>query len=371
MNNTLKTVLWFTMSLALAFGFFHHLPVESPEDFERLHIFLFNLLSGGTIILYYTEGKKHTTLRTKLFFLIALCFALAAFIHYYRVTLVLPLVLAVITESIRVKKFGRCIPVTLFTSSEPINRKFHQASLLCLSLGLIISSFAILNSEFTHWFELEKLTLNTFFLGYSFPVSLISMSVIFSLMKKRSVSSKIAAILKEFSFWSINLGVIIFFLFILCGWFLPQVFISLALFFTVILIYVLFRQEGTQLQQKAFLVSGILFLVFTAISGIAYIFLEYSSYYQPEYSIPLMRLHAFTALYGWNLSGLIVIGRDPEFPIRLHSTKVLAMHWITVLILCPLGYFFPAIAIIAVVSYSWLLFIFLFKKGQIGEKIIE
>ncbi len=371
MNNTLKTILWFTMSIALAFGFFHHLPIERPQDFERLHIFLFNLLSGGTIILYYTEQKKQTTRRTGLFFLIALCFAIAAFMHYYLVTLLLPLVLASITEAVRIDRFGKFIPTALFTFNEPISRKFHQAALLCLSLGLVISSFAILNSQFTHWFALDKLTLNTFFLGYSFPVSLISMSVIFSLMKKQSVSSMSSAILKEFSFWSINLGVIIFFLFILCGWFLPQIFISIILFFTVTLIYYLFRHEGTQLQQKAFLVSGILFLVFTAVSGIAYIFLEYSSYYEPRYSIPLMRLHAFTALYGWNLSGLIVIGRDPEFPIRLHSTKVLVLHWTTVLILCPLGYFVPIIAIIAVITYSWLLFMFLFNKGQANEKILQ
>ncbi len=369
MDTPLKRILWLTMSLALAFGFFHHLPIAQPHNFERLHIFLFNLVSGGTIILYYTEKKSRTSFKTKLFFAIALCFAIAAFMEYYLITLLLPLILAAITELIRVERFGSLLPRALFTAKEPTSRKFHQASLLCLSLGLVISSFAILNSEFTHWFSLNKLTLNTFFLGYSFPVSLISMSVIFALMKKQNFSP-LSPLLKEFSFWSINLGVIIFFLFILCGWFLPQVFISLLLFATVSLIYYLFRKEGTKLQQKAFLVSGILFLVVTSISGIIYIFLEFSNYYEPQYSVPLIRLHAFTALYGWNLSGLIVIGREPDFPIRLHSKKVLMLHWLTVILLCPLGYFFPAIAVIAVISYSWLLFIFLFNSESVREKSI-
>ncbi len=354
------------MTSALGFGFFHHLIPPQQLNFERLHIFLFNLVSGGTIILYYTEGKKRMTLQTKMFFCISLFFALAAFMQWYLFTLFLPLILAGITESIRIECFGSVIPRALFSPVEPISKKFHQASLLCLSLGLIISSFAIVNSEFTHWLSLKRLTLDTFFLGYSFPVSLISMSVIFELMKKHLPPP--GPLLKEFSFWSINIGVIVFFLFILCGWFLPQVFISLFLFATVSLILYLFWKEGTRLQQKAFLVSGILFLVATSITGIIYIFLEFSSHYKPEYSVPLIRLHAFTSLYGWNLSGLSVISRHKDFPIQLHSLKVILLHWITVLLLCPVGYFYPAAAVAAVGCYCWLLFILFFKKKTLESE---
>lgn len=366
MNSILKTILWLVMTTALAFGFFHHLDI--PWNFERLHIFLFNLVSGGTILLYYSESKIEMSARTKAFFAIALFFAFAAFMEWYLLTLFLPLLLAVIVESIRIHTFGSLLPQALFLKNEPVSRKFHQAALLCLSLGLLISSFAILNSEFTHWFPLERLTLDTFFLGYSFPVSLISMSVIFGLMKRHLPPP--GPMLKEFSFWSINLGVIVFFLFILCGWFLPQVAIALFLFLTVSLILYLFWREGTALQQKSFLISGILFLVITSITGILYIFLEFSNYYEPQYSVPLIRLHAFTSLYGWNLSGLAVISRQRDFPIRLHSRKVILLHWLTVLLLCPLGYFLPTVAIVAVFCYSWLLFILFFNKGVVDVSLV-
>ncbi len=356
------------MTTALAFGFFHHIEALGDYNFERLHIFLFNLVSGGSILLYYTEGKGRVSLQLRFFFIVALFFALAAFLEWYVVTLFVPLLLAVLVESIRVKRFGSLLPAALFTRREPITRKFHQSALLCLSLGLLISSFAILNSEFTHWFDLKRLTLDTFFLGYSFPVSLISLSVIFAMMK-RHLPPPVPA-LKEFSFWSINLGVIIFFLFILCGLFLPQVFISFFLFLTVALILYIFWQEGTRLQQKSFLLSGILFLIVTSITGILYIFLEFSNYYEPEYSIPLIRLHAFTSLYGWNLSGLAVISRSSDFPIRLHSKNVLLLHWVTVLVLCPLGFFYPLPAIIAVVCYGRLLFILLFNEGVVDETML-
>ncbi|PID75280.1 MAG: hypothetical protein CSB23_04170 [Deltaproteobacteria bacterium] len=367
MSRIFKTTLWLLMTAALAFGFFHHLVPPQELNFERLHIFLFNLVSGGTLILFYTQGREKMSLEVRLFFVFSLSFALAAFCQWYLITLFLPLVLATIVEYIRVSSFGSLIPYALFSRNEPTSRKFHQAAVLCLSLGLLFSSFAILNSEFTHWFELEKLRLDTFFLGYSFPVSLISMSVIFGLMKEQLLPT---AALKEFSFWAINLGVIVFFLFILCGWFLPQVFISLFLFCSVGLILHLFWKEGNRLQQKAFLLSGILFLTVTSITGILYIFLEFSDYYDPRYSIPLIRLHAFTALYGWNLSGLVVISRHRDFPIQLHSSKVIVLHWLTVLLLCPLGFFYPPAALVATGCYCWLLFILFFKKGVVDGKIL-
>ena len=271
MNKQLKILLWVTMTIALACGFLHHLVPPATINFERLHIFLFNLVSGGTMLIHYTEGKPTLSLRGKLFYILSILFALCAFLQLYLPTLVIPLFLAIIVEQVRISHFGQILPFALFSRQEGTSRKFHQASLLCLSLGLIISTIAILNSEFGHWFHLESLTLDTFFLGFSFPLSLISMSVIFALMKAKS-GAKIK-LFKEFSFWSINLGVIIFFLFILAGWFLPQVAIAITLFATVALILFLYWQEGIRLQQKAFLTSGILFLLITSVSGIVYILL--------------------------------------------------------------------------------------------------
>ena len=57
MNYRLKIVFSFLMIIALVFGFVHiYYPLEH-YSFERLHIFLFNLCTGGTILLYYTRGQ--------------------------------------------------------------------------------------------------------------------------------------------------------------------------------------------------------------------------------------------------------------------------------------------------------------------------
>jgi len=356
------------MTTALACGFLHHLVPPALHNFERLHVFLFNLCSGGTLLLYFTEGDRPLSGRGRLFLVLAVAFALCAFQQWYLPAMVIPLILAALVERVRIDHFGSRFPRGLFSAREPVARKFHQAALLCLSLGLLFSSPVILNSVYLQWFTIEKLTLDTFFLGFSFPISLISMSVIFSLMKKEEL--RLTALLKEAAFWIINLGVIVFFLFILAGLFTSQVAIATLLFLTVACILYLYWHEGIQLQQKAFLTSGILFLLVTSITGIAYILLSFSSHYTPEISHPLLRLHAFTALYGWNISGLAVISRHGDFPLQLHSSKVIRLHWLTVLVLCPLGYFLPAMAVVAVVAYAWLLFHLFFNQGAVDKDLI-
>ena len=357
------------MTIALGCGFLHDLVAPEILNFERLHIFLFNLCSGGTLLIYYTEDKKQLSWRGQLFLGLALAFAFCAFIHWYIPAMIIPLVLATLIEQVRIRHFGNFLPIGLFSAKESVARKFHQSALLCLSLSLILSSPVILNSVFMHWFAIEKLQLNTFFLSFSFPISLISMSVIFSLMKNNSIH--ITEVLKEAAFWIINLGVIIFFLFILADYFILQVLIAIILFLTVAYIFYLYWHQGIRLQQKAFLTSGILFLLLTSISGISYILLSFSPYYVPEISQPLLRLHAFTALYGWNLSGMAVISRHADFPIQFHSQKVIFLHWLTVLVLCPLGYFLPFFAILAVLSYCWLLMILLFNQSGIDERLVS
>lgn len=369
MSRRFRTTLLITMTLALACGFMHHLVHPDELNFERLHIFLFNLCTGGTLLIYVTEGRDQLSTRGRMFFSLSLCFAFAAFMEWYAVTLIIPLVLAVMIEKVRVEHFGRILPTELFSLRENVSRKFHQASLLCLSIGLVISSPVILNDVYLKWITLEKLKLDTFFLGFSFPLSLISMSVIFALMDKEK--KLLIASLKESVFWTINLGVIVFFLFILGNWYLPQVAISMTLFGTVALILFLYYTEGRPLQQKTFLTSGICFLLFTSVTGIMYIFLAFSDGYDPEKTAPLLRTHAFTALYGWNLSGLAVISRLGDFPIRLHSRQFIILHWLTVAFLCPLGYFFPTVSIIAVISYWWLLRILLFNDGKIDRDLID
>lgn len=367
MSSRLKGVLLVMMTVALTCGFFHHLVSPAVINFERLHIFLFNLCSGGTLLIYFTEEQPALSRRGALFLLLAVTFAFCAFFQWYLPAMIIPLVLAALVDQVRVDHFGSRVPRALFSSQERVSRKFHQAALLCLSLGLLFSSPVILNSVYLQWWTIEKLKLDTFFLGFSFPISLISMSVIFTLMRKEAI--RLTAALKEAAFWIINLGVIVFFLFILAGLLKSQVAIATLLFFTVALILYLYWHEGIQLQQKAFLTSGILFLLVTSITGIAYILLTFTPYYTPAISHPLLRLHAFTALYGWNISGLVVISRHGDFPLQLHSSKVILLHWLTVLVLCPLGYFQPIFAILAVLAYGWLLVMLFFNQGAIDRNL--
>ena len=357
------------MTIALGCGFLHHLIPPDQLNFERLHIFLFNLCSGGTLLLYYTENRRELSARAKLFFVLSLSFAWCSFAGWYIPAMIIPLALAFIIEQVRIERFGSLLPRALFSPTEPVPRKFHQAALLCLSIGLTMSSPVILNDVYTHWLTIEKLKLDTFFLGFSFPISLISMSVIFSLMKQHEM--QVTMHIKEALFWTINLGVIVFFLFILARWFVPQVMIATTLFVAVTMVLYLYYHQGIRLQQKAFLTSGILFLLVTSITGIVYILFAFSAGYDPQKTLPLLRLHAFTALYGWNLSGLAVISRHGEFPIQLHSQKVIVLHWLTVLVLCPLGYFYPLFAVLAVIAYSWLLHTLLFNRGPIDERMMS
>ena len=81
------------------------------------------------------------------------------------------------------------------------------------------------------------------------------------------------------------------------------------------------------------------------------------------------RLHAFTALYGWNLSGLAVISRHGDFPLKLHSLRVILLHWLTVLVLCPLGYFVPGVAVLAVLAYGGLLVHLFFNQGTMDRQL--
>lgn len=357
------------MTIALGCGFLHHLIPPAEHNFERLHIFLFNLCSGGTLLVYYTENRRQLSKKARLFFLLSLSFALCSFIGWYIPAMIIPLALCVIIEQVRIAHFGFLVPYALFSAKEDVSRKFHQAALLCLSIGLALSSPVIMNDIYGHWFTLEKLKLDTFFLGFSFPLSLISMSVIFSLMRQHEM--QITMHIKEALFWTINLGVIIFFLFILAKWFVPQVMIATTLFVAVTLVLYLYYHQGIRLQQKAFLTSGILFLLITSITGIVYILVAFSADYDPQKTLWLLRLHAFTALYGWNLSGLAVISRHGDFPIRLHSQKVIILHWLTVLILCPLGYFFPLFAVLAVFFYAWLLHTLLFNRGPVDDRLVS
>lgn len=349
------------MTTALAFGFINRYVPLDTYNFERLHVFLFNLCSGGTLILYFTQRYSTPSPRVVIFFILSLCYAFFAFLNLYLPVLFISAILAAIVESIRVSKFS-LFPFDFFKAYVPVSQKFHQASLLCLSMGLVISSLVIVNNVYMHWItNMPKLTLDTFFLGFSFPLSLITLSLIFSFMTDPPSH---LVFWKNLAFWAVNLGVIIFFVFIIFEIPIAQVAVTLILFSAVLLVLFLAVKLVSRLQQKNFLVSGVAFLVVTAVTGIMYIVFEMMPGYNHENLKWLLTLHTFASLYGWNLCGLSIICRYDDFPIRLHSKYLIIFHWIIVIILAPLGYWFPGAAIAAVISYFLLLYMILFTRSN-------
>jgi hypothetical protein len=139
---------------------------------------------------------------------------------------------------------------------------------------------------------------------------------------------------------------------------IPVIALAITLFVTVWMIFFLFVATAPNVQQKTFLISGMIFLLFTALTGILYV----SMYLYPfldEYREPLLVLHAMVSLYGWNLSGLFIIMRWSDFPIRLNSALAIALHWSIVLVLAPLGKYVLPVSVLAVAAYLGLLLIVL------------
>ncbi len=164
------------MSLALAFGFLHVFIPNFPYDFDRLHIFLFNLCAGASILLTYGSNAEKVPKKVRVYFALSLVYAVSAFLNLFWITLLLSVPLIAIVESVRIQRFKSFLP-WYFIRSKPTNEKFLQASLLCLSMGITIASLVIINNEYLHLVQMEKLTIDVFFLGYSFPLSLLTFSV--------------------------------------------------------------------------------------------------------------------------------------------------------------------------------------------------
>lgn len=354
MSNQGRLLFGVVMTLSLLFGFLHVIWPESRCSFERLHIFGFNLLTGGSLILYHTQGRGVLTRRVKTYFALALLYALFAAYRWYIPALILSVPLFLVVESVRIQRFS-LFPIDFFRRAR-VSDKFNQASLLCLSLAIFFASLVILNNEYLHLVSYEKLSIEVFFLGYSFPVSLITMSIMFSFMTERE--NRLVTVLKEVGFWSVNLGVIIFFVLIIFELGIPEMVAATTLFAAVWMIFFLFLATAPNVQQKTFLVSGMVFLLFTALTGIFYILV----YFYPSldrFREPSLVLHAMVSLYGWNLSGLFIIMRWGHFPIRLRAALAIVLHWAIVLVLAPLGMYVLPVSVPAMAAYVSLLVIVL------------
>lgn len=372
MPKVLKIILWLLITLGFVFGFAGLIiPNQSPlvetpapgtYQFQRLHIFLFNLVTGGTVLLYFTEGKRSLTWRCKIFLLGSVAYSAAAFFNQYLWVILLGIGLAVIVEMVRVRRFS-FFPLDFFNTTIPVARKFHQAALLCLSLGLLIAALVMLNTQYLHIFNQPKLILDDFFLGFSFPISLLTFSVMFSLA--REDADRRIRLLREASFWIINLGVIIFFVFIIFQVAALQVVVAMLLFADVLLVFFLFKHDSVENEQENYLISGILFLVVTSITGIMITLGEtYLPVQDPHSWALLLQIHAYLALYGWNLSGLTVIIRYNEFPLQLQDVEIILLHWLTVSLLAPLGSLYALFAVITLPVFGVLIWIILFSRGH-------
>ncbi len=363
MEREMKGMLMLLMTTALFFGF---LPIHlgaMPYNFERLHVFLFNLCSGGFVILHYTREEKKTSPLLVAYLMIALFFAVVTFFKLYCLSVGAVFVLALIVESMRIRRFS-FLPWDFFRRGVKTSRRFHQASLLCLSAGLVISGLVMYNNYWGGPLHYPRLDVDVFFLGFSFPISLITMSVMFSFMEDQAPPG--IRLLLDLNFWAVNLGVIVFFLFIIFEMLVFQLLAASLLACSVTVIFLLFLRYGSRVQQHAFLTSGMTFLFFTALTGIAYILLKAMGdpgYYR-AWGKFILSLHAFIALYGWNLAGLLVIIRREDFPLRLDSRPVIMFHWVVVVVLAPMGKLFFGVGVAASLLYGLLLYLVLFSPGR-------
>jgi hypothetical protein len=356
-----KAVLAVTMSVAMMTGFLHLVPGAEGWNFERLHVFLFNLCAGGSVLLYYSRGKGRITPAPVLFFMGALAYALCAFMGFYVAAVALAFALAGVVESVRAARFS-FFPLEFFSPRAPVSAKFHHAALLCLSLALIASAFVIFNSEFVHIITYPRLKLDVFFLGFSFPVSLMTMGLIFSLLTP-GASARYRAH-AELVFWSVTAGVIVFFAFILVEAAYAQLAVSVMLCAAVAAMLAIFFRGTHDGQQRMLLASGMGFIMLTGVTGVAYVlFRIYMQDEHPAMGKAILSLHSFISLYGWNLSGLLVMMREKEFPVRARMRPVLALHWLIVLVLAPCGRISPVCAAAAAAGFAALLCRLVFAPG--------
>lgn len=363
LDKKLRAFILGLMVLAYGLGFADQI---WNMNFERLHVFFFNLCAGGFIILYHTENNAKPSVTSYTFLLLSLVYAIFAFMKNYQAAALLSFTLGLLVESVRIRYFG-LVPKELLSLKVSVVDKFHHASILCLSLALFVATFVLLNDTILHWVPYKSLTLDVFFLGFSFPVSLITMSVMFSFIR-RDISPQLRYCKQAF-FWTVNLGVIIFFLFIVFELALAKFAIAIILFVTVVLIFSFFLILGVNVQQKLFLLSGMMFLVFTGITGVFYIILNQNPEAYEQWGKLLLSCHAYLSLYGWGLSGLLILIRWNDFPLSLNSVRVIFFHWLVIGVLAPLAEDNIILAGFALVTFC--LFLHLFFQEEDVRPIVE
>jgi hypothetical protein len=315
---------------------------------------------GGTVLLYFTQDRQKLAWQVLVFLIGSLAFSIAAFLNLYLVASIFCIMLAFVVETVRVRIFS-FFPVEFFDNSVPLSRKFHHAALLCLSLGLLICAGVMIDTQYVHLLNDPYLILDDFFLGFSFPISLATFAVMFSITQ--DTHRPLLPILGVASFWIVTVGVIVFFVLIILAILIAEFITSAVLLLDVLLLYYLFR-VGTwgQAEETRFLTSGMVFLITTGITGVLLVLWSALAPNDIQGHSFLLQTHAYLSLYGWNLVGLTAIIHLIDFPKKLNRMSIVLLHWVTVALLAPLGSEFPVLAIIAIALFVLLTRVLLFSQ---------
>ncbi|MFO8057498.1 MAG: hypothetical protein R6V10_09395 [bacterium] len=358
MARSLRLLLFMTLILSIACAVVAGI-VENGlvTSFTVLHVFLFNLTCGGLLIVTYLWNRRDLALEGATFYVACLVFSFAAAFGSFLLAVVSALILSAMVEFTRWRKFS-FFPLDFF-KKRPTSEKFEQASLLCLSIGLFICALAMLNNHYLEFFQLEKLDLHVFFLGFSFPISLMNFSFLFRGIEKSGRAYSRA--LSEFCFWGLNIGVIFFFFFIIFKAYPYQLLMALVLFATVIVVTYYHVKKSERNFQWSLLLSSLCFLVLGSLTGIAYILVLWLFPHYPSGYV--LSLHSAATLFGWNLTWIILAVRAEEPPPAIRARYVIIVHWVFVLLL-PAARESVIFGLAALVPYFLLLTTMFFLKGK-------
>jgi len=362
LSKSIRILVFMTVTVAVSSGFLSAvLGEDSTLNTTALHVFLFNLAAGGLLILTLFLGRTRLGPLVIVYFLGALAFAVGACFNLHVVCVASALLLAVVVEYVRWRQFG-WFPD--FFRSVPVSRKFRQAALLCLSSGLVICAATLLNNAYLGVIHLEKLTLHVFFLGFSFPISLSAFSLLFERIE--SADDRPGRGGAEFCFWALNLGVIVFFVFIISEFYPGQLLMSLTLFSTVMVALRAHLKHTPRNQESALLTSALVFLTVGSLTGIAYVILLWTN---PNYQQGIMlSFHSAAAVFGWNMTWIVLIARKGEYPLRFNASLLIISHWLFVF-LVPFARNSPLIGIPTVLCLTAFLAMALFGRSVRDERI--
>ncbi len=295
--------------------------------FTSLHFFLFSLTTGGTLLLIRLSGRKGIGPRETVFFAAGIIFAVSAGLGFEPGGVASALVMAALVEQVRWKRFS-WFPLDFFRPVKA-SLKFEQASLLCLSIGLVLSAATILNNGHLHLLSLHKLDLHVFYLGFSFPLSLVT----YALIWRRAEGSKNAPgpFVSEYSFWALNLGVILFFVFIVAEVFFMQFLLALLLLTVVGTAMYVHLRSRPQDREGKLLWSALGFLALGSLSGTLYVSVLWGI--EHLYSHYLLSFHSAANVFGWNMTWMLIAARPTEPDSRVSPWVLIPVHWLFMVML--------------------------------------